>query len=205
MNVFRQAMLQPVARSSHIHKPTNRHLASQLNAPASTPSFQSLVSSHQIIAPRPRLSDSLTHFTPHGTRPPDHRYNSPLVPLHWHPTLVATSTRRYGSTTATRPTPSGSRGKEAERSWENAAPSGTPYLEAYEILEEFADVLLHDEEAAVAERAFAGAAERGRPGAPPLPASLIPGPKSWPLVGCFPYMLRHPGQSPRVSRRGKLL
>lgn len=80
---------------------------------------------------------------------------------------------------------------------------GRPYLEAYEVIEDFADVLL-DEEAMVTERPFSGHVARGPPDAPPLPAALIPGPKSWPVLGCLPYMLRHPGQSAGHAHRSEV-
>lgn len=88
--------------------------------------------------------------------------------------------------------------RDLDDSWRTKIAPGTPYLEAYEILEEFADVLLlqEEEEATVPQRAFSGDDDERVPPdtSTPLPASLIPGPKSWPLVGCLPYMLRHPGQ-----------
>lgn len=100
--------------------------------------------------------------------------------------------------------------EDPDETWRAKIAPGTPYLEAYDILEEFADVLLlpdteeeeaEEEDTATApQSAFAGDDVESVPPASfaPLPASLIPGPKSWPLVGCLPYMLRHPGQFSEV-------
>lgn len=198
-------MLQPGAKIHHIHKLTSLFSPSFIYAPASSSTSHPLVSTRWIHTPLPPLSQSSIHLSLFQPRPPDH-YSMPstfaLHPPSFHPpsfhplsTLLTTPTRRYGGLTHTKPT------REAPsspvhfgRSLEDVA-AGRPYLEAYEVIEDFADVLL-DEEAMATERAFRGDAARGPPGAPPLPAALLPGPKSWPLLGCLPYMLRHPAFDP---------
>ncbi|KAG0728988.1 putative cytochrome P450 49a1 [Chionoecetes opilio] len=66
------------------------------------------------------------------------------------------------------------------------------YLEAYELMEENADVIFEPKDM-MSERAYEGT---GGLAGQPRPASHLPGPRAWPIVGCLPYMLRHPAFDP---------
>ncbi|XP_068228851.1 cytochrome P450 CYP12A2-like [Palaemon carinicauda] len=65
-----------------------------------------------------------------------------------------------------------------------------PYLEAYNLMEENADVIFDDEKM-LNERSFSVKDAATLDRSSPLPAAELPGPKSWPLVGSLPYMLSH--------------
>ncbi|XP_042869957.1 probable cytochrome P450 301a1, mitochondrial [Penaeus japonicus] len=214
-------MLHSGTRTPHMNRLTNMFLATHL-APACSPSYapaSSICSRHflsicrihtplprsrihtplpphrRIHTPFPPFSTPFNHFSPCRPRPRDLHHNSSTFPIHSpSSTPFAAPSRRYGGITNAKLTQASISLSNSDKNREDIAP-GTPYLEAYEIIEEFADVL-YDEDAMVTERAFTGDAGRVPPGSPPLPASLIPGPKSWPLLGCLPYMLRHPAFDP---------
>lgn len=207
--VTRTGMLKAGTRIPHAHKLTNVFSVPHVYAPTSSSTFHPLVSTRQIHTSLPPLRPSYIYFISSRQRPPDRHRTSSTFSIHSpsiHPPSPAlvTPTRRYGGVThteATRDPPSSSPAPFG-RSLEDIA-MGRPYLEAYEVIEDFADVLL-DEEAMVTERPFSGHVARGPPDAPPLPAALIPGPKSWPVLGCLPYMLRHPGQSAGHAHRSEV-
>ncbi|XP_063885149.1 cytochrome P450 CYP12A2-like [Scylla paramamosain] len=70
------------------------------------------------------------------------------------------------------------------------------YLEAYELMEENADMIF-DPRDMMSERAYdSTSVSRGNSTGQPHPASDLPGPRAWPIVGCLPYMLRHPAFDP---------
>ncbi|KAK4293595.1 hypothetical protein Pmani_033720 [Petrolisthes manimaculis] len=74
---------------------------------------------------------------------------------------------------------------------------GSPYLEAYNLMEENADVLF-DPEDMLNERAYdCKTTQEYQSLSIPRPASQLPGPRSWPIVGCLPYMLRHKAFDPQ--------
>ncbi|MPC54069.1 hypothetical protein E2C01_047976 [Portunus trituberculatus] len=68
------------------------------------------------------------------------------------------------------------------------------YLEAYELMEENADMIF-DPQDMMSERAYdcGKSVSKGNTTGQPRPASDLPGPRAWPIVGCLPYMMRHPG------------
>lgn len=76
------------------------------------------------------------------------------------------------------------------------SPTSAPaYLEAYDLMEENADVIFEVNDM-MSEREYDDSTiDNTTLGEGlPRPASQLPGPRSWPLVGCLPYMLRHPGE-----------
>lgn len=73
------------------------------------------------------------------------------------------------------------------------SPYATPYLEAYNLMEENADMIFEPETMLSERNYIAEAEDRSHP----RPASQLPGPRSWPIVGCLPYMLTHKGEVPR--------
>lgn len=78
------------------------------------------------------------------------------------------------------------------------SPSSAPaYLEAYDLMEENTDVIFEAQDM-MSERTYDGLspADASVGEAGPRHASQLPGPRSWPLVGCLPYMLRHPAFDP---------
>ncbi|XP_063590783.1 probable cytochrome P450 301a1, mitochondrial [Penaeus indicus] len=190
--VPRTRMLRRGARPPRAHTLTNAFSAPHAYAPTSPSTSHPLVSTRRIHTPLPPPRPPSIHLS----RPPDRHRTASTFSLHPPSTaLTPPPARRYGGVTHTEATrePPSSRAPFG-KSLEDIA-TGRPYLEAYEIIEDFADVLL-DEEAMVTERPFSGDVARGPPGAPPLPAARIPGPKSWPLLGCLPHMLRHPAFDP---------
>lgn len=63
-------------------------------------------------------------------------------------------------------------------------------------MEENADTLFESQDM-MSERAYdCTSVSKGNNTGQPLPASDLPGPRSWPIVGCLPYMLRHPAFDP---------
>ncbi|XP_047475430.1 ecdysone 20-monooxygenase-like [Penaeus chinensis] len=194
--VTRTGMPTPGAQAPRAHKLTNVFSVPHVYTPSSSSTSHPLVSTRRIHTPLPPLRPPSLHLSPSRPRPPDRHRTSSAFSIHPPSTALATPTRCYGGVTHTETTrePPSSSPAPFGRSLEDIA-MGRPYLEAYEVIEDFADVLL-DEEAMVTERPFSGDVARGPPDAPPLPAALIPGPKSWPLLGCLPYMLRHPAFDP---------
>ncbi|KAK3869375.1 hypothetical protein Pcinc_025310 [Petrolisthes cinctipes] len=74
---------------------------------------------------------------------------------------------------------------------------GSPYLEAYNLMEENADVIF-DPEDMLSEREYDSmTTQEYKNLSIPRPASQLPGPRSWPIVGCLPYMLRHKAFDPQ--------
>ncbi|XP_071549447.1 probable cytochrome P450 301a1, mitochondrial isoform X2 [Panulirus ornatus] len=71
----------------------------------------------------------------------------------------------------------------------------SPYLEAYNLMEENADIIF-DQDDMMSERAYDAAATPGDE-TQPRPACQLPGPRSWPMVGCLPYMLTHKAFDPQ--------
>ncbi|KAG7169307.1 cytochrome P450 49a1-like 2 [Homarus americanus] len=71
----------------------------------------------------------------------------------------------------------------------------TPYLEAYNLMEENADVIF-ESEVMMSERMYNSEAIPSDVHQP-RPASQLPGPRSWPMVGCLPYMLTHKAFDPQ--------
>ncbi|KAK8726463.1 hypothetical protein OTU49_010263 [Cherax quadricarinatus] len=71
----------------------------------------------------------------------------------------------------------------------------THYLEAYNLMEENADMIFEPENM-LKERSYDGEAVP-EDSSLPMPASMIPGPRAWPIVGCLPYMLGHKAFDPQ--------
>ncbi|KAK7069930.1 hypothetical protein SK128_022720 [Halocaridina rubra] len=71
-----------------------------------------------------------------------------------------------------------------------------PYLEAYNLMEENADIIF-DQGNMMNERAYNIDEVHLKDSLNPRPASELPGPKSWPMVGCLPYMIRHKDFDPQ--------
>lgn len=71
-----------------------------------------------------------------------------------------------------------------------------PYLEAYNLMEENAE-LIFDDEKMLQERSFTIEDATTVDRSSPRPATELPGPKSWPLVGCLPYMISHKDFDPQ--------
>ena len=76
------------------------------------------------------------------------------------------------------------------------------YLEAYELMEENADMIFEPRDI-MSERAYDSgtSVSKGNTTGQPHPASDLPGPRVWPIVGCLPYMMRHPGTVPILPTR----
>ncbi|XP_064114449.1 cytochrome P450 CYP12A2-like [Macrobrachium nipponense] len=71
-----------------------------------------------------------------------------------------------------------------------------PYLEAYNLMEENAD-LIFDDGKMLRERSFTLDDATTADPSSPRTAAELPGPKSWPLVGCLPYMISHKDFDPQ--------
>ncbi|KAK3858045.1 hypothetical protein Pcinc_035734, partial [Petrolisthes cinctipes] len=87
---------------------------------------------------------------------------------------------------------------DPEASSSVSSSSGSPYFEAFNLMEENADVIF-DQEDMLNERVYDCKATQEEYGSLsiPRPASQLPGPRSWPIVGCLPYMLRHKAFDPQ--------